>query len=74
MSQPLSRGSRVSFVAVLLQLSLASRSESTLGTTGFTVAFTGAAALALPSLGFGWTLRHDAAAEVSGHRSKSAEG
>jgi hypothetical protein len=49
------------------------RSESTLGTTDFTVAFTGAAALALLSLGFGWTLRHDAAAEVSGHRSKSAE-
>jgi hypothetical protein len=30
-------------------------------------------ALALLSLGFGWTLRHDAAAEVSGHRSKLAE-
>jgi len=73
MSQQLSRGFGVSFVAVLPQLSPARRSESTLGTTDFTVAFTGAAALALRSLGFGWTLRHDAAAEVSGHRSKSAE-
>jgi hypothetical protein len=73
MSQQLSRGFGVSFVALLLQLSLAWRSESTLGTTDFTVAFTGAAALALLSLGFGWTLRHDAAAEVSDHRSKSAE-
>jgi hypothetical protein len=74
-SQQLSRGFGVSSVAVLLlQLSLAWRSESTLGTTDFTVAFTGAAALALPSLGFGWTPRHDTAAEISGHRSKSAEG
>jgi hypothetical protein len=47
--------------------------EGTLGTPDFTIAFTGAAALALLSLGFGWTLRHDAAAEVSGHRSKLAE-
>jgi hypothetical protein len=69
MSQRLSRGFGVSFVAVLLQLSLAWRSESTLGTTDFTVAFTGAAALALLSLGFGWTSRHDAAAAISGHRS-----
>jgi hypothetical protein len=52
MSQQLSRGFGVSFVAVLLQLSLAWRSESTLGTTDFTVAFTGAA---VPRLG--WTLR-----------------
>jgi hypothetical protein len=59
MAQQLSRGFGVSFVAVLLQLSLAWRSESTLGTTDFTVAFTGAAALALLSLGLGWTLRHD---------------
>ena len=73
MAQQLSRGFGVSFVAVLLQLSLARRGESTLGAADFTVAFTGAAALALMSLGFGWTLRHDAAAEVSGHRSKSAE-
>jgi hypothetical protein len=34
------------------------------------VAFTSAAVLALLSLVFGWTLRHDAAAEVSGYRSK----
>jgi hypothetical protein len=70
MSQQLSRGFGVSFVALLLQLSLARRSESTLGTTDFHRRGT----LALLSLGFGWTLRHEAAAEVSGHRSKSAEG
>jgi EmrB/QacA subfamily drug resistance transporter len=69
MAQQLSRGFGISFVAVLLHLSLAWRGESTLGTPDFTVAFTGATALALLSLGFGWTLRHDAAAEVSGHRS-----
>jgi EmrB/QacA subfamily drug resistance transporter len=69
MAQQLSRGFGISFVAVLLHLSLAWRGESTLGTPDFTVAFTGAAALALLSLRFGWTLRHDAAAEVSGHRS-----
>jgi EmrB/QacA subfamily drug resistance transporter len=68
MAQQLSRGFGISFVAALLHLSLAWRGESTLGTPDFTVAFTGAAALALLSLGFGWTLRHDAAAEVSGHR------
>jgi EmrB/QacA subfamily drug resistance transporter len=69
MAQQLSRGFGISFVAVLLHLSLAWRGESTLGTPDFAVAFTGAAALALLSLGFGWTLRRDAAAEVSGHRS-----
>ena len=47
MMQQLSRGFGVSFVAVLLQLSLAWRGESALGTPDFTVAFTGAAALAL---------------------------
>jgi hypothetical protein len=62
------------FVAALLQPCLARRSESTLGTTDFTAAFIGAAALALLSLGFGPTFRRDAAAEISGHRSKSAEG
>jgi hypothetical protein len=69
MAQQLSRGFGISFVAVLLHLSLAWRGESTLGTPDFTVAFTSAAVLALLSLGFG----HDAAAEVSGHRSKLAE-
>ena len=44
---------------------------SALGTADFMVAFAGAAALALLSLVFGWTLRHDAAAEVCGHRPKS---
>jgi hypothetical protein len=33
----------------------------------------GCSLLALLSLFFGWTLRHDAAAEVSGHRSKLPE-
>jgi EmrB/QacA subfamily drug resistance transporter len=73
MAQQLSRGFGISFVAVLLHLSLAWRGASTLGTPDFTVAFVGAAALALLSLGFGWTLRRDAAAGVSGHRPKSAE-
>ena len=74
MAQQLSRGFGISFVAVLLHLSLAWRGESTLGTPDFAVAFTSAAVLALLSLGFGWTLRHEAAAEVSGHRSKLPEG
>jgi hypothetical protein len=74
MSQQLSRGFGIPFVAVVVQLSLARRSESTLGTTDFTAAFIGAPALALLSRGFGWTFRHDAAAEISGRRSKSAEG
>ena len=73
MAQQLSRGFGISFVAALLHLSLVWRGETTLGTSDFMVAFTGAAALALLSLGFGWTLRHDAAAEVSGHRSKLAK-
>jgi hypothetical protein len=73
MAQQLSRGFGISFVAVLLHLSLAWSGKSTLGIPDFTVAFTSAAVLALLSLGFGWTLRHDAAAEVSGHRSKLVE-
>jgi len=70
MAQQLSRGFGISLVAVLLQLSLAWRGASTLGTPDFTVAFAGAAVLALLCVGYGWTLPHDAAAEVSGHRPK----
>jgi EmrB/QacA subfamily drug resistance transporter len=73
MAQQLSRGFGISFVAVLLNLSLAWRGASALGTTDFEVAFMGAAALALLCLAFGWTLSRDAAAEVSGHRPKTAE-
>ncbi len=72
MSQQLSRGFGISFVAVLLNLSLDWRGASTLGTPDFTVAFAGAALLALLCLGVALSLPHDAAAEVSGHRPKSA--
>jgi MFS family permease len=72
MSQQLSRGFGISFVAALLNLSLAWRGGEHLGLIDFTVAFAGAATLALLNLPFGWVLRHDAAAEVSGHKSKIA--
>jgi EmrB/QacA subfamily drug resistance transporter len=73
MSQQLSRGFGISTVAVLLHLSLAWRGASSLSTADFMVAFAGAATFALSSLFYGWTLHPDAAAEVSGHRAKSAE-
>ena len=72
MTQQLSRGFGISFVALLLHFSLAWRGAGVLGRPDFTVAFVGAATLALLCLAFGLTLRHDAAAEVSGHRPKSA--
>ena len=72
MSQQLSRGFGIAVVAVLLHLSLAWRGATALGTADFTVAFTGAALLALVCFGFGLTLRPDAAAEVSGHRGEAA--
>jgi MFS family permease len=72
MTQQLSRGFGISTVAVLLHLSLASRGAPTLGTADFKVAFAGATAFALASIFYGWILPHDAAAEVSGHRPKSA--
>ncbi len=72
MTQQLSRGFGISTVAVLLHLSLAWRGAATLGTADFKVAFGGATAFALASLFYGWVLPHDAAAEVSGHRPKSA--
>jgi EmrB/QacA subfamily drug resistance transporter len=71
MSQQLSRGFGISFVAVLLNLSLAWRGASTFGRPDFTVAFAGAATFALLGVCFGLILRHDAAAEVSGHRPKA---
>jgi len=73
MTQQLSRGFGIASVAALLHLSLAWRGASALGTADFMVAFAGAAAFALLSLFYGWTLRPDAAAEVSGHRPKSAQ-
>jgi EmrB/QacA subfamily drug resistance transporter len=72
MTQQLSRGFGISTVAVLLHLSLAWRGAPTLSTADFMVAFAGATALAVSSLFFGWTLHPHAAAEVSGHRPKSA--
>ncbi len=71
MTQQLSRGFGISSVAVLLHFSLAWRGATTLGTEDFMVAFAGATLLALLSLVFGWGLRRDAAAEVSGHRPRS---
>jgi hypothetical protein len=72
MSQQLSRGFGISFVAALLTLSLAWRGASSLGLPDFAVAFGGAALLALLNLPFGWIIAHDAASEVSGHRPKIA--
>jgi MFS family permease len=73
MTQQLSRGFGISTVAVLLQLSLAWRGAGTLTTADFMVAFAGATTMAALSVFYGWTLAPDAAAEVSGHRPKSAE-
>jgi sugar phosphate permease len=72
MAQQLSRGFGIATVAVLLHLSLTWRGATTLDTFDFKVAFAGAALFALASLLYGWTLHPDAAAEVSGHRPKSA--
>jgi EmrB/QacA subfamily drug resistance transporter len=73
MTQQLSRGFGISTVAVLLHLSLNWRGATKLATTDFKVAFAGAVTLALLSLFYGWILHPDAAAEVSGHRPKSAQ-
>jgi hypothetical protein len=56
-----------------LHLSLAWRGAASLGTADFMVAFAGAATMAALSLFYGWILHPEAAAEVSGHRPKSAE-
>jgi MFS family permease len=68
MAQQLSRGFGISIVAALLHLSLVWRGGTALGHADFVVAFAGAATLALCCLGFCWSLPHDAATEVSGHR------
>ena len=73
MTQQLSRGFGISCIAVLLHLSLAWSGAPTLGAFEFKVAFAGAVTFAVMSLFFGWILHPDAAAEVSGHRSKSAQ-
>jgi hypothetical protein len=72
MTQQLSRGFGISFVAALLNLSLAWRGASALGIPDFTVAFTGATILVLLNLPFGLVLHPTAASEVSGHRPKIA--
>jgi MFS family permease len=73
MTQQMSRGFGIALVATLLHLSLSWRGASELGTFDFKVAFAGAALMALLCLPFGLSLRHDAAAEVSGHQRKSGE-
>jgi len=70
MAQQLSRGFGISVVAVLLHFSLVWRGAATLAHVDFIVAFAGAAAFALGCLVVSWTLPHDAAAEVSGHKPK----
>jgi EmrB/QacA subfamily drug resistance transporter len=72
MTQQMSRGFGISLVAVLLNLSVAWRGASTLGTPDFFVAFGGATIMALLCIPFCWSLPHDAASEVSGHRPKIA--
>jgi MFS family permease len=72
MTQQLSRGFGISCVAVLLHLSMTWRGASALGTPDFMVAFIGATIMALLCIPFCWSLPHDAASEVSGHRPKSA--
>jgi MFS family permease len=74
MAQQLSRGFGVAIVAVILHLSLAWRGASALALVDFQVAFAGATALVLSCLAFCLPLAADAAAEVSGHRAKSAPG
>jgi EmrB/QacA subfamily drug resistance transporter len=70
MAQQLSRGFGISIVAVILHLSMTWRGAGALGHADFIAAFGGAAVLALCCLAFTWSLPHDAAAEVSGHRPK----
>ncbi|MGH6994704.1 MAG: MFS transporter, partial [Stellaceae bacterium] len=70
MSQQLSRGFGIALAAAVLNWSLAARGASALGTVDFMVAFSAAACVALCNLPFGWVLRHDAAASVSGHRAE----
>ncbi|MGH7246733.1 MAG: MFS transporter, partial [Pseudomonadota bacterium] len=73
MTQQLSRGFGISCVAVLLHFALAWRGATILGTFDFQVAFAGAVLFVVSSLFYGWTLHPNAAAEVSGHRPRSAQ-
>ena len=73
MSQQLSRGFGIALAAAVLHWSLAARGATALDTVDFMVAFGGAATLALANLPFGWVLRHDAAAAVSGHRARVSD-
>jgi EmrB/QacA subfamily drug resistance transporter len=70
MAQQLSRGFGIAFAAGLLNLSLAWRGTGDLTLFDLQVAFAAAATFALLSILFCWPLAPDAAAEVSGHRSK----
>ncbi|MFZ0372418.1 MAG: MFS transporter [Xanthobacteraceae bacterium] len=70
MAQQLSRGFGISIVALLLHLSLTWRGAAALDHSDFIVAFSGATLMALSCLAFSWSLPHDAAVEVSGHRPK----
>jgi|HubBroStandDraft_5_1064220.scaffolds.fasta_scaffold23336_2 EmrB/QacA subfamily drug resistance transporter len=72
MTQQLSRGFGISVVAVILNLSMAWRGAGHLGTPDFMIAFSSAAVMALLCIPFVWYLPPDAAAEVSGHRPKTA--
>jgi len=70
MAQQLSRGFGIAFAAGLLNLSLAWRGSDHLSLVDLQVAFLGATAFALLSILFCLPLAPDAAAEVSGHRTK----
>ncbi len=70
MAQQLSRGFGIAFAAGLLNLSLAWRGAGDLTRFDLQVAFVGATTFALLSILFCLPLARDAAAEVSGHRSK----
>ena len=70
MAQQLSRGFGIAFAAGLLNLSLAWRGDADLTRFDLQVAFVGATTFALLSILFCLPLARDAAAEVSGHRSK----
>ena len=72
MAQQLSRGFGVAIVAVLLHLSLSWRGAADLSLIDFRVAFAGATMLVLGCVVYCLPLAPDAAAEVSGHRPKSA--
>ncbi|MEA2903549.1 MAG: hypothetical protein QOI12_936 [Alphaproteobacteria bacterium] len=71
MAQQLSKAFGIAVMAVLLNLALAWRGATALGTFDFQLAFAGATTLALLSLAFCVPLSPDAASELSGHKPKS---